>query len=171
MSKPPISSNEAPRPGRRRLLGSLLAGVATAVGVGRARAAESSADELRFPGDPVSNKIVYQFNKIDPDYQGHVLFSVGALLRKYGDNIKIVVTCFGPGIHLLAEHPQHPVSDENKARVRSLSQYGVEFHACDNTLKTLGWNAFDMVPFAKIVEAGAADLMELQQQGFSYVSW
>ena len=63
------------------------------------------------------------------------------------------------------------MSDEIKARVRSLSQYGVEFHACDNTLKSLGWNAFDLVSFAKIVDVGAADLMELQEQGYGYVSW
>jgi len=133
--------------------------------------ADAGVDALRFPGDPPEHQVVYQFNKSEPDYQQQVLFSVGAMVRKYGDNIKIVVTCFGPGIHILARNPRRPVSDEIKQRVASLDVYGVEFHACGNTLKSLNWTEKDLVPFAKVVEVGAADLLELQEQGFSYISW
>lgn len=128
-------------------------------------------EELRFPGDPPEHKVVYQFNKADEAYQKAVLFSVGAMLRKYGDNISIVVVGIGPGLHILGKTPGRPVSDEIKQRVSSLSQYGVEFHACGNTMKSLHWEEKDVLPFAKIVEVGAADLMELQEQGYSYLSW
>jgi intracellular sulfur oxidation DsrE/DsrF family protein len=133
--------------------------------------AAEDASELRFPGDPVDHKVVYQFNKSGEDYHNAVLFSVGALLRKYQDNIHIVVVGIGPGIHILAKNPERPVSKNIKQRVSSLAQYGVEFHACGNTLKSLGWDEKDVLPFAKIVEVGAADLMELQEQGYSYISW
>lgn len=156
--------------GRRRLLGGLLAAGGVAV-LGHSRKAQAAADELRFPGEGAEHKIVYQFNKADEDYHQHVLFSVGAVLRKYGDNVKIVVVCFAHGIHVLAKAPQRPVSEETKQRVSSLAQYGVEFHACGNTLKSLNWSADDLLPLAKVVEVGAADLMELQEQGYSYISW
>jgi intracellular sulfur oxidation DsrE/DsrF family protein len=158
---------------RRRFLGLFAAGAgAAAIGGSRVAAAqESGADDLRFPGDPAEHKIVFQFNKGDPDYHNHVLFSVGAVLRKYGDNVKIVVVAFAEGIHILGKHPRRPVSEEIKMRVSSLAQYGVEFHACGNTLKSLGWTEDDLLPFAQYVEVGAADLMELQEQGFAYVSW
>jgi len=134
--------------------------------------AQAADDEtLRFPGDPPAHKVVYQFNKADEEYQQHVLFSVGAMLRKYGDSIHIVVVAIGPGIHILAKHPERPVSQEIKERVSSLSQYGVEFHACGNTMKSLEWTMNDMIPSAKYVEIGAADLMELQEQGYAYISW
>lgn len=158
--------------GRRRLLSAVVSGAGLVVLAGnRPARAEEGMDELRFPGDEPEHKIVYQFNKADEDYQQHVLFSVGAMLRKYNDNVKIVVTCFGPGIHILAHFPQRPVSDEIKQRVSSLAQYGVEFHACGNTMKSLGWTEDDLLPFAKVVEVGAADMMELQEQGFAYISW
>lgn len=128
-------------------------------------------EELRFPGDPPEHKLVYQFNKADEEYQKHVLFSVGAMLRKWGDNISIVVVGIGPGIHILGKHPGRPVSEEIRQRVASLAQYGVEFHACGNTMKSLKWEEKDILPFAKIVEVGASDLMELQEQGYSYISW
>lgn len=156
---------------RRRFL-ALAVGAATAMvlGTGGARAQES-VDDLHFPGDEPEHKIVYQFNKADPDYHNHVLFSAGAMLRKYGDNVKIVVVAFGPGIHILGKKPGRPVSDEIKQRVSSLAQYGVEFHACGNTMKSLGWKEEDLRDFAQVVEVGAADLMELQEQGYSYISW
>jgi intracellular sulfur oxidation DsrE/DsrF family protein len=153
---------------RRRFLSAALASSGLAA-LGAARS--SQANELRFPGDPVDHKVVYQFNKGDEEYHQHVLFSIGALLREYPDNVKIIVTCFGPGIHILAKNPLRPVSEDTKERVSSLSHYGVEFHACRNTMRSLKWEDKDMLPFAKVVEAGAADLMELQEQGYAYLSW
>ena len=63
------------------------------------------------------------------------------------------------------------MSNEVRERVASLLQYGVEFHACGNTMKGLGWTKKDILESAKVVEVGAADLMELQQQGYAYISW
>ncbi|MDX1812825.1 MAG: DsrE family protein, partial [Gammaproteobacteria bacterium] len=159
---------------RRSFLGKLLLGSGAMVLAGKVAAEQSDAsskdDELKFPGEDAEHKVVYQFNKADEEYQKHVLFSVGAMLRKYGDNIQIVVTCIGPGIHILAKNPKRPVSKETKERVSSLALYGVEFHACGNTMKSLKWTDKDLYDFATVVDVGAADLMELQEQGFSYLS-
>lgn len=154
---------------RRRLLAS-LATFATGMLVAKNSQAESDAESLRFPGDPTDHNVVYQFNKASDAYHEGVLFSVGEMLRKYGDNITIVVTVFGQGIHVLGVNPERPVSKRTKERIKSLADYGVEFHACGNTLKSLGWTEEDIYPFAKIVPVGASDLMELQEKGFSYIS-
>ncbi len=128
-------------------------------------------EELRFPGDPPDHKVVYQFNTADEATQKAILFSVGAMLRKWGDNISIVVVGIGPGLHILAKKPGRPVSEETRQRVSSLAQYGVEFQACGNTMKALKWTEKDMLPFANVVEVGASALMELQEQGYAYISW
>ncbi len=159
---------------RRRLFGGMLAGVSMAAVSSKLQAAEEVTEEegeLRFPGDPPEHYIVYQFNKADLGYQDHVIFSVGAMLRKYGDNVKIVVVAFAEGIHILGKKPGREVKEEIRQRISSLAQYGVEFHACGNTLKSLQWTEDDLLPFAKYVEVGAADLMELQEQGYAYISW
>ncbi len=139
--------------------------------LGIAQAEDAPEPALKFPGEAPAHRVVYQLNKADATYQEHILFSAGAMLRKYGDNIKIVIVAIGPGIHILAKNPKRPVSEEIKQRVRSLNEYGVEFHACGNTMMTQGWKDADMLPFAKVVEVGASDLMELQEQGYSYISW
>ncbi len=121
--------------------------------------------------DASKHRIVYQCNKSDPEYFSHLLFSVGELIRKYGDDIEIVVACFGPGIHLLGKHPGRPVPQEAQQRAESLSAYAVRFHACENTMKTLNWSEEDLLDFAHVVPIGVEDIMLLQEKGFTYFSW
>lgn len=158
---------------RRRLLGGALASVGVAAVGARTAVAQSeeSVDDLHFPGDEPEHKVVYQFNRADLGYQDHVIFSVGEMLRKYGDNVKIVVVAFAEGLHILGKHPGREVKEEIRQRVSSLAHYGVEFHACGNTMQSLNWSEEDLVDFAKVVQVGAADLMELQEQGYAYISW
>ena len=165
--------------GRRKFLAGLIAGSGLAllsqsrisVAADESATTESAEGDLRFPGDPVDNKVVYQFNQGNKSYTNSVLFSVGAMLRKYGDNIDIVVVGIGPGIHILAKNPERPVSDQTKAKVSSLMQYGVKFVACGNTMKSLGWKDDNIIEGVEIVEVGAAALMEYQKEGYSYISW
>lgn len=128
-------------------------------------------DDLKFPGEESDNKLVYHFNQGDESYQLAVLNTIRNMLRKYGDDIKIVVSAMGPGIHILLKEPGVPVIPAVRDQVESLAFYGVEFHACGNTLITLHKDEKDVVDFATVVEAGVSDLMELQQQGYSYISW
>lgn len=159
----------------RRQLFTWAGSALAAIGLSKAHAATQTQaaelDELRFPGDEPEHKVAYQFNKAEEEYHDAVLFSVGAMLRQYSDNVKIVVTAIGPGIHILAKNPERPVSNIVKQRISSLAQYGVEFHACGNTMKSLQWSESDLLDFVTVVEVGAADLMELQEQGYAYLSW
>ncbi len=152
---------------RRRLLQWL--GATTGLALATPRAGAQSKDPDLF-GEP-AHKLVYQFNQADEDYMEHVLFSVGAMLRKYSDNIHLVVTAIGPGLHILGKQPGRPVPKIIRQRVSSLAAYGVSFHACGNTMKSLGWETSDLLDFAEVVEIGADDLMLLQEQGYSYISW
>jgi intracellular sulfur oxidation DsrE/DsrF family protein len=151
---------------RRTLLKAtgLLGGLFT-LGAARAHHTESHFE------DASTHRIVYQCNKADRDYLQNVLFSAGELLRKYGDDVEIVVSVFGQGIHLVGKRPKRAIPPELRQRASSLSDYGVAFHACGNTMKSLGWTAEDLLPFAKVVPIGVDDIMLLQEKGFAYMSW
>lgn len=177
---PQTSESQAGKPqaskidtARRRVVQGALAtgGLLFAAGAKSAQNAPEATDKARFPGDPPENFVVYQMNKPDREYLEHIVFSVGAMLRQYGDNIKIVVTAFGPGIHSLLKKPQRPVPKVIREKISSLNDYGVEFHGCGNTLKSLKLTEKDLLPFVKYVEVGASDLLELQKQGYAYISW
>lgn len=156
---------------RRQILTGLLGFAGGLFSIKASQASETGAESLRFPGDPTDHNVVYQFNKADQDYHQSVLTSVSEVLKKYGDNVTIVVTAFNKGVHVLAKNPKREVSENTRQRIESLAAYGVKFHACGNTMNSLGWTKDDMLPFVKVVKVGASDLIELQKQGYSYISW
>ncbi len=121
--------------------------------------------------DTTKHKIVYQLNKADTDYIDHILFSAGEMLRKYGDDIHIVIAAFGPGLHLLGKQPGRLIKPFHQQRVQSLASYGVEFHACGNTMTSLKWEKKDLLDEATVVRIGVDDVMKLQEQGYTYISW
>lgn len=153
-------------PEARRLFKWLIAGVCVLAG------AQASAHhtDTHFE-DKSEHQVVYQLNKADPEYMSHILFSAGEMIRKYADNVEVVIAVFGPGIHLLGKQPQRPIPQEIQERAASLSAYGVAFHACANTMKSVNWTEKDLLDYAKIVPIGVDDIMQLQEKGFSYISW
>ena len=134
------------------------------------RQAQAHHTETHFEDDS-KHHIVYQCNQADPEYLGHILFSVGEMLRKYGDDVEIVVAAFGPGLHLLGKQPRRPIPPDLQQRAASQADYGVAFHACGNTMKALSWEKKDLLDFAKVVPIGVDDIMQLQEKGFAYMSW
>ena len=152
---------------RRRLFQLIgAAGGLLALGTARAHHTDTHFD------DKSEHQIVYQCNKADNDYLEHILFSVGELIRKHGDNVEIVVACFGPGIHLLGDPPERPVAKELQERASSLSAYGVRFHACKNTMDRLKVEhgiEVQLLPDAEVIDSGVTHVVKRQRQGWSYI--
>ncbi len=144
----------------------------TAAAAATAGAALPTAARSAGADDGPPHKVVYQINRHEPEYQEAILNSISAMLKKYVDDVSIVVVVWGPGIHLLAKKPKRPVPKTLQQRVRGMSEsYGIEFIACGNTMHTIGWEAKDMLDFAKVEEVGAAAIMELQEKGYAYIAW
>ena len=122
--------------------------------------------------DKALHKLVYQCNRADHDYIEHVLFSCGEMLRKYGDDIELVVAAFGPGLNLLGKRPKRSIATIHQQRVASLADYGVRFQACGNTMKKVSKKTGKMPVLLEgvgVVTAGVAHIMELQEQGYAYI--
>lgn len=146
--------------------------VAAAATAGAALPARAAVPKTAAPSDGPPHKVVYQINRHEPEYQEAILNSIGAMLKKYVDDVAIVVVVWGPGIHLLAKKPKRPVPKTLQQRVRGMSEsYGIDFIACGNTMHTIGWEKEDMLDFARVEEVGAAAIMELQEKGYAYIAW
>ena len=83
----------------------------------------------------------------------------------------IDIVAYGPGLHMLRADTS-PVQDRIK-RIRDIVFRGkIQFSACNNTKeameKTEG-RAISILPDATMVASGVVHLMELQEQGWSYV--
>ncbi|MDH5426280.1 MAG: DsrE family protein [Gammaproteobacteria bacterium] len=113
------------------------------------------------------HKVVIQVSSKDPQTQTIALNVASNVQKHYGmDNVTIEIVAFGPGLSILTRK-----SPQSK-RVSSLSQSDIKFSACANTMakieKKTG-NKPKLTEGVAIVPAGAVRLMELQEQGYSYL--
>ena len=158
---------------RRQFLSMLgLGGITLGAGVAASvapKAAQAHHTDTHFDND-TTHKLVYQCNKADHDYIEHILFSCGEMLRKYGDDIELVIAAYGPGLNLLAKRPKRSISAEHQQRAKSLFEYGVRLQACGNTMKSMRWEDKDIFDEAVIVPIGVDGIMLLQEKGFSYIA-
>jgi len=89
--------------------------------------------------------------------------------KDHGEKVSIEVVTFGPGLHMLRDDTS-PV----KARIEALalSSPEIAFKACGNTRENMSKAESKEIPLisqANIVKSGVVRVMELQEQGWTYV--
>jgi len=95
--------------------------------------------------------------------------NVAQYYKELNEKVKIEVVTFGPGLHML-RNDTSPV----KARIEemALSTPEVSFKACGNTQEKMQKaenKDIPIVPQAQVVKSGVVRVMELQEQGWTYV--
>ena len=121
--------------------------------------------------DGKTHRIALQVDQNDPAVMNMVLNNASNVMEHYrgkGEDVDVEIVAYGPGMHMLRADTS-PVAD----RIKHLKQMGkVQVSACNNTKqsmeKTEG-HAISIVPEATVVPSGVVRLMELQEQGWSYV--
>lgn len=113
------------------------------------------------------NKLIIQVSTDDVRTQKLALNNAVNLQKLYGlDNVVIEVVAYGPGLSLLTQ--QSAVA----SRVESLAMQDITFSACENTMKVQQKRTGktpELIEGVETVDAGVARIMELQQQGYSYI--
>jgi len=96
-----------------------------------------------------------------------------ANIEKYysdkGEDVVIEIVTYGPGLNMLREDVS-PVKD--RIAQMALQYDNLTFAACLNTVEAVKQKTQKDVPLieeASVVPSGAVRLMELQQQGYSYL--
>jgi intracellular sulfur oxidation DsrE/DsrF family protein len=112
-------------------------------------------------------KIVLQISDADPTKQTLVLNVASNLIKAYGpDKIDVEIVAFGPGLRLMFN------DNGNKGRISGLTDNGVRFAACGNTIKkmtkVLGKEPA-MNHQASVVPGGVARIIELVNQDYILV--
>ncbi|MHB8453841.1 MAG: DsrE family protein [Acidiferrobacterales bacterium] len=102
-----------------------------------------------------------------PQLQTLALNNAANLQSLFGmHNIKIEIVAFGPGLSMLTTK-----SHEAK-RVQSMAMHDITFSACHNTMKAMEKKTGHKVILLKgvgVVPSGITRIVELQEQGYSYV--
>jgi intracellular sulfur oxidation DsrE/DsrF family protein len=130
------------------------------------------------PGASVSaqsaktHKVAIQVNQNDKAVMNLALNNVKNIIGYYkdkGEEVTIEVVTYGPGLHMLRSDTS-PVKD--RIVPMSLEHRNVTFVACANTQANQSKAEGKNIPImseAKIMPSGVVRLMELQEQGYTYI--
>jgi intracellular sulfur oxidation DsrE/DsrF family protein len=134
-----------------------------------ALAGDSALSQIAKP-----HRIVFHVDQNDAAVMNLALNNARNMLDYYRDkheDVEVEIVAYGPGLNMLREDTS-PVKD----RIKELSDVSfpskVVFSACNNTKQAMEareGHPITIVPQAGIVPAGIARIVELQEQGYSYV--
>ena len=118
------------------------------------------------------HRLILQVNTNDPAMMNLALNNATNVAQYYkdlGEKVAIEVVTFGPGLHMLREDTS-PV----KARIKAIKEStpAISFKACGNTQQNMSKvenKEIPIIPEATVVKSGVVRVMELQEQGWTYV--
>jgi intracellular sulfur oxidation DsrE/DsrF family protein len=121
-----------------------------------------------------THHLIVHVDQNDPQVMNMALNNVTNVIEYYrnrNEEVNVEVVAYGPGLHMLRADTS-PVQDRVK-HLKDMTFPGkIQFSACNVTKmgmeKTEG-HAIAILPDATIVPSGVIRLMELQEQGWSYV--
>ena len=119
-----------------------------------------------------AHRLVLQVNSNEPATMTLALnnaTNVEHYYKERGEKIEIEIVTFGPGLHMLRDDTS-PV----KERIKAIAEKSpaIAFKACGNTQENMGKaenKAIPLVAQATLVKSGVVRLMELQEQGWTYI--
>ncbi len=142
----------------KKLIGSLMAGLLAMALVGAGPALAQSDKP---------HKLVIQVSTDDPDVHKIALNNAVNLQKALGPSeVDIEIVAYGPGLSLMT--PKSPES----ARVPDLALQEITFSACGNTMSKMAAKSgkeVQLVDGVRVVPAGVLRIMELQEQGYTYI--
>lgn len=147
-----------------RLFRFVALGVALAIAPLSVRAAETAKP----------HRVVIQVDSSDPATMNLTLNNATNVIDYYRDkkeDVEVDIVAFGPGLNMYRAD-KSPVAD----RIKHLSDYAypskLQFSACNNTktaMERTEGHPIALLPEATIVPSGVVQIMERQEQGWSYV--
>jgi intracellular sulfur oxidation DsrE/DsrF family protein len=127
-----------------------------------------------FAADGKSHRVAIQVDQNDPQVMNLALNNATNVIEYYrakNEDVDVDIVAYGPGLHMLRDDTS-PVKDRIK-RLKELAFPGkLQFSACNNTkqgMEKAEGHAISVLSDATIVPSGVVRLMELQEQGWSYV--
>ena len=123
-------------------------------------------------GEKKAHRLILQVNTNEPAVMNLALNNAANAEQHYksiGEPVQIEIVTFGPGLNMLRDDTS-PV----KERIKLIAETSpsISFAACGNTRANMSRTEKKEIPLisqATVVSSGVVRVMELQEQGWSYV--
>jgi len=136
--------------------------------------ASSFAGDVKGHRVATAHRIAIQVDQNDPAVMNLALNNATNVVEYYrakGEDVDVDIVTYGPGLHMLRVDTS-PVQDRIK-HLKDLAFPGkIQFSACNNTkegMEKKEGHAIAILPEASVVPSGVVRLMQLQEQGWSYI--
>ena len=157
----------AARPGPAMVLGLVMAlavGPLALLGPSAARAGETVITDPA-PDFDTPRRIILQLTTGEEQAVNSILWNAVNIQKFYGfDNVRIAIVAFGQGMEML--YQDSPVRE----RIQSQLKFDIEYVACGNTMDATGHTPDDLIPGVTWVQAGIAEIVERQLDGWVTVA-
>ena len=129
-----------------------------------------------FAADGKAHHIAIQIDQNDPQVMNLVLNNATNIIEYYRDkheDVAVEIVAYGPGLTMLRDDTS-PVKDRiaHITGAEATFPSKIVFSACNNTLQGMQkreGHKITIIPQAGIVPSGAVRIMQLEEQGWSYV--
>lgn len=121
----------------------------------------SYAQEVKKDYD--SYKIVFQLSNADTNSHKALMKQINNI-KSTSAGTQIQVICHGPGLLFLQKN-----KTVVEQQIKDAKAKGVEFAACEFSLKERKVSKEEILPSAKYVKAGILEIVKLQSEGWYYI--
>jgi len=146
----------------------IMLSLVVALGLGLSALSGAAAEESKL------HRVVIQIDQNDPDVMNMVLNNAKNVIEYYrskSEDAQVEIVAYGPGLHMLRDDTS-PVKERIKQMTEKDFPSKLAFAACNNTkqgMEKREGHAITIIPQATIVPAGVVRIMQLEEQGYSYV--
>lgn len=110
------------------------------------------------------HKIVFELTSEDKKTWETLLNNLENVRKELGPKTEMEVVAHGNGIGFLLKK-----ADFQKDRMQKLTNEGIKFLGCENTMKRKKITRDELYDFAGTVPAGLAEIIRKQKEGWSYI--
>jgi hypothetical protein len=122
------------------------------------------ADDGAAKAQSPKHKLVMQMSDADPMRWNLGLNNAQNVQEQLGkSNVDIEIVAYGPGLGMLK------LDSQASQRIDEALKRGVKLVACENTMDRQKLSKADVLPNIGYARSGVVEMMEKQEQGYSYV--
>jgi len=110
------------------------------------------------------HQIVIQLNTADTSAWSSTIGNIKNIQKIWSSNLQIEVVVHGKAIDFLVKDKTHLAKE-----IEALTKDGIQFSACENTMRKHGIDKSAILSFAQTVPSGVVEVISKQEQGWSYL--
>lgn len=111
------------------------------------------------------HRVVFEVTVDGAEQWQGILNNVENLQKTFGrETTEIEVVTHGKGLGLILR-----TNEPMLERLQLVSNAGVRFSGCENTLRHMNLKKEDLMPFATTTDSGVAEVVRKQEAGWSYI--